>query len=156
MEPIYLSKDGYEKLDKELAYLKSVKRKEFSLAIEEARLKGDLRENAEYDAAKEASAYNEKKIAELESTLSHAQLLEREVLDKDVVLIGARVKLQDMDTNEKCEYFFVSNQEADYEQGKISIHSPIGKGLGGHRVGEIIDIKIPAGILRYKILQISR
>jgi len=156
MEPIYLTKEGYEKLVKELGFLKSIKRKELSAAIEEARLKGDLRENAEYDAAKEASAYNEKKIAELESTLSHAQLLERESLDKDIVLIGAKVKLQDVDRGEEFEYFFVSDQEADYEQNKISIHSPIGKGLVGHKAGETVEIKIPAGILHFKILQITR
>lgn len=156
MEPIYLTKEGYEKLIKELDFFKGVKRRELSLAIEEARLKGDLRENAEYDAAKEASAYNEKKIAELESTLSRAQLLEREDLAKDVVLIGAKVKIQDVEREEEFEYFFVSDQEADYEQNKISIHSPIGKGLAGHKVGETVEIKIPAGMLKYKILQINR
>lgn len=153
---IYLTRAGYEKLTEELERLKTVKRREFSRAIGEARAHGDISENAEYDAAKDAQAMNEKRIAELESKLAQARILDDENIPKDEVLIGATVKLEDLDTQEELEYTFVSEVEADYTQNKISVVSPVGKGLLGRKLGEVVQIKIPAGTLRYKIINISR
>lgn len=152
----YLTREGYEKLRKELEYLKKVKRKELSKAIGEARSHGDISENAEYDAAKEAQALNEKKIAELESTLSGAQMIDDENMPKDEVLIGAIVKLKDLDTGEEIEYTLVSEDESDYSQNRISVSSPVGSGLIGHKNGQTVEIKVPAGVLKYKILGIRR
>ena len=152
----YLTRDGYEKLRKELEFLKTVKRKELSKAIGEARSHGDISENAEYDSAKESQGLNEKKIAELEATLSNAQILDDQNISKDEVLIGATVKLKDLDSNEELEYMLVSEEEADYSQGKISVTSPVGSALLNHKKGETVSIKVPAGTLKYKILAISR
>ena len=152
----YLTREGYIKLLEELTYLKQVKRREFSQAIGEARAHGDIGENAEYDAAKDAQALNEKRIVELEYKLSNVRILEDEAIDKDKVFIGAKVKLKDLDTDEELEYTLVSELEADYAQGKISVNAPIAKSLLGHRVEDAVKIEIPAGILRYKILKISR
>jgi len=153
---IYLTRSGYEKLSQELEILKTVRRRELSKAIGEARAHGDISENAEYDAAKDAQGMNEKRISELESKLSRARILENENMSADEVLIGATVKLKDMDTSEELEYMLVSQEESDYTQNKISIASPVGKALLGHKTGEVLEIKIPAGILKYKILNISR
>jgi len=155
MADLYLTKAGHQKLVEELEYLKNTKRKALSKAIGEARAHGDISENAEYDAAKDAQGLNEKRIAELEQKLSCARLLDDNI-SADEVLIGARVRLKDLDTGEEVEYFLVSGEEADYEQGKISISSPIGSGLLNHKLNEKIEIKIPAGTLKYKILKISR
>lgn len=151
----YLTPDGHEKLMKKLEYLKKVRRKELSKEIGIARAHGDISENAEYDAAKEAQGLNEKRIAELEDKLANAQILD-ESISKDEVLVGATVELKDMDSGEKMEYTIVSEMEADFSQGKISMDSPIGRGLLGHKKNKIAKITIPAGTLRYKILKISR
>jgi transcription elongation factor GreA len=153
---VYLTRQGYEKLREELESLKTVRRRELSKEIEKARAHGDLSENAEYDAAKEAQALNEKRIAELEEKLARARILDDENIPKDEVLIGATVKLKDLDSKDVLEYTLVSEVEADFSQGKISVTSPVGKGLLGHKENETVEIKIPAGILRYKILKISR
>jgi transcription elongation factor GreA len=152
---IYMSQEGYEKLVNELENLKTVKRRQLSKAVGEARLQGDLSENAEYDAAREAQGYNEKHIVELEDKLARVRILDKNI-PKDEVLIGATVKLKDMDTLEELEYTLVSELEADYSQNKISISSPVGAGLLGHKENQITEIKIPAGILKYKIIKISR
>lgn len=141
---------------KDLERLKTVKRRQLSKAIGEARDHGDISENSEYDAAKEDQAFNEKKIAELEAKLAYVRILNDEEMPKDKILIGATVELEDLDTEEKIVYMLVSEVEADYKQGKISVSSPVGKGLINHKEGEAIEIKIPAGILHYKILKISR
>lgn len=156
MGDVYLTRQGYEKLREELESLKTVRRRELSKEIEKARAHGDLSENAEYDAAKEAQALNEKRIAELEDKLARARILDDENIPKDEVLIGATVKLKDLDSKDVLEYTLVSEVEADFSQGKISVTSPVGKGLLGHKENETVEIKIPAGILRYKILKISR
>ena len=156
LENIYLTQDGYEKLMQELERLKTVRRRELSKAVGEARAHGDISENAEYDAAKEAQGQNEKRIAELEFKLSRARIIEHEKMSSDEVLIGAKVLLKDMATEEELEYIFVSEEEADYAQNKISVSSPVGKGLMGHKVGETVEVKVPAGILNYKILKITR
>ena len=152
---IYMSQEGYEKLVSDLENLKTVKRRMLSKAIGEARAQGDISENSEYDAARDAQAHNEKQITELEDKLARVRILDKNI-PKDEVLIGATVKLLDMDTLEELEYTLVSELEADYNQNKISISSPVGGGLLGHKENEIVEIKIPAGILKYKIIQISR
>lgn len=156
LDEIYLTRDGYEKLTQELQTLKTVHRRELSRAIAEARAHGDISENAEYEAAKDAQGLNEKKISELEFKLSRARLIENENMSCDEVLIGAKVLLRDMDNKEELEYIFVSEEESDYSLNKVSISSPIGQGLLGHKQGESVEIKIPAGILKYKILKITR
>ena len=152
---IYLTQEGYEKLISELDYLKTVKRRQLAKAVGEARAHGDISENAEYDAAKDAQGHNEKEIAELEEKLSRVRILDKDI-PQDQVLIGAKVKLIDMDTEEEMEYTLVSELEADYNQNKISINSPVGEGLLGHKQGQIVDINVPAGKLKYKIIKISR
>lgn len=152
---IYLTQEGYEKLASQLEQLKTVKRRQLSKAVGEARSHGDISENAEYDAAKDAQAHNEKQIRELEEKLGRVRILDKN-MPKDEVLIGATVKLKDMDTDEELEYTLVSELEADYNQNKISVSSPVGQGLLGHKENEIAQIKIPAGILKYKIIKISR
>lgn len=152
----YLTREGYERLRKELERLKGVKRKELSKAIGEARSHGDISENAEYEAAKEAQGLNEKRIAELEYNLAAARIIDEENMSKDEVLIGATVKLKDMGSSEELEYTLVAEEEADYSQNKISVSSPVGGGLIGRKVGDTAEIKVPAGVLKYKILKISR
>lgn len=153
---VYLTREGYEKLLKELEFLKTAKRRQLSKAIAEARAHGDISENAEYDAAKEALAFNEKRVMELEDKLARSRILDNENISSDEVLIGATVKLKDMDTGEELKYTLVSAEEADYEQNKISIVSPMGQGLLNHKENETVEITIPAGIIKYKILKISR
>ena len=155
MADIYLTKKGHQKLLEELEYLKTTKRRQLSKAIGEARAHGDISENAEYDAAKDAQGMNEKRIAELEQKLGSARILDDNI-STDEVLIGARVKLKDLDTGEELEYTLVSQEEANYEENKISIDSPIGSALLNHKLKESVEIKIPAGTLKYRILKISR
>ncbi len=156
MSEIYLTKEGHRKLADELDFLKTVPRRELSRAIGEARAHGDISENAEYDAAKEAQGLNEKRILALEEKLSRARILDDENIPTDEVLIGAVVRLKDLDTQEEFEYTLVSELEADYTQGKISITSPVGAGLLNYKENDIVEINIPAGTLKYKILKISR
>ena len=156
MDEVYLTKEGYKKLFGELEQLKNVKRRQISKAIGEAIAHGDISENAEYDAAKDAQGHNEIKIRELEDKLARSRILDDTNMPTDEVLIGARVKIQDMDTDEVLEYILVSEAEADYDLGKISILSPVGKGLMNHKENETVEIAIPAGTLKYKILKISR
>jgi len=154
MERTYLTREGYEKLMHELEHLKIVKRKELSSAVEHARLLGDLKENAEYDAAKEALAFNEKRIHELENKLSTAEIIENKTAINSVCL-GAKVKIVDVDSNEEIEYSMVGPDEADPVNGFISINSPVGKALLGHKENDVVEINIPAGTLKYKIVKIS-
>jgi transcription elongation factor GreA len=156
MNEVYLTRKGYQKLMEELTYLKTLKRRELSRAVGEARAHGDITENAEYDAAKEAQASNERRITEFEQKLTSVRIIEDENISCDEVLIGAIVRLKDLDSGEELEYTLVSEVEADYAQGKISISSPVGQGLLNHKENEIVEIRIPAGMLRYKILKISR
>ena len=156
MPEVYLTRAGYEKLRKELEYLKTTKRREISKAIGEARLQGDLSENAEYDAAKEAQGHCEAHIVELETKLSEVRIIEDMDIPSDKIYIGAIATLKDLDTGEGLEYTLVSPEEADYETNKLSIFSPIGQGLMGHAEGEEIEVEVPAGILRYKVVKIKR
>jgi transcription elongation factor GreA len=152
---IYLTQEGYERLISELEYLKTIKRRALSRAVGEARAHGDISENAEYDAAKDAQGHNEKQIAELQEKLSRVRILDKN-MPQDQVLIGARVKLIDMDTEEEMEYTLVAELEADYNQNKISVSSPVGEGLLGHKENDLVEIRVPAGLLKYKIIKISR
>lgn len=152
----HLTPEGYEKLRKELEYLKTVRRKELSKAIGEARGHGDISENAEYDAAKEAQGLNEKRISELQHILATSQILDNENISSDEVLIGATVRLKDMKTGREIEYMIVSEDEADFAEGKISLSSPVGAGLLNHKEKDIVEINVPAGVLKYRILKISR
>jgi transcription elongation factor GreA len=156
MERVHLTREGYEKLIHDLEYLKKIKRKEISKAIEHARSLGDLRENAEYHAAKEAMANNEKKIHELEEKLSRAEIIDRSKLSTDKAYLGTKLKILDLDTKEEIEYLLVGQDEADPLSGLISITSPVGKALLGHKEGDELSVDVPAGILRYKIIKISR
>jgi len=155
-DDIFLTQAGYDKLKDELDRLIKVCRKEISQQVREARLKGDLRENAEYDAAKEAQAELERRIGELEYKLSKARIIERENIAQDKVYIGATATLLDLDTQSQEVYTLVSKEEADYSQGKISIESPIGKALLGKKIDEIVKVVVPDGELNYKILNIKR
>jgi transcription elongation factor GreA len=153
---VFLTKEGYEKLRKTLKELKGAKRREIADALDKARQMGDLSENAEYDSAKQAQAVNEKRISELEDKLARVRILDNENIASDKAYVGAKVKLLDMDSKEEITYMLVAEDEADFAEGKISLSSPVGKALLGKAKGEIAHIKIPAGILKYKITDISR
>ena len=156
MERVYLSRAGYEKLVEELEHLKVAKRREISGAIEQARSLGDLKENAEYHAAKEAMANNEKRVSELEDKLSRVEIIDESKVAADKVYIGAKVRLIDLDNDEELEYTLVDQEEADATCDLISVTSPVGKALLGHQENDIIRVDVPAGILEYKIVKISR
>jgi len=156
MGNVYLTREGYEKLHKELEYLKNTKRREIAKQLEFARSLGDLRENAEYDSAKQAQALLEKKIAEMEQSLSQVSILDDKKIDKDKAYLGAKVSLKDMDSGEEIVYMLVNQQEADISQNKISISSPVGKAILGHKLNDAIELEVPAGALRYKITKITR
>ena len=153
---IFLTKAGFEKLGKQLGLLKGKKRREIADALESARLLGDLSENAEYDSAKQEQAINEKRIYELEDRLSRARIIEGTDIPKDKAYVGAKLKLVDLDSKEEIEYMLVAEDEADFSQGKISMSSPVGKALLGKKKDDIVNIKIPAGMLKYKLMDISR
>lgn len=155
-EKIFLTKEGFEKLRKELEVLRTSKRREISMALEKARSFGDLSENAEYDSAKQTLAINEKRISELEQKLARARIVGGEDIPKDKAYVGARLRLLDLDSKEKIEYMLVTEDEADFAQGKISISSPVGKALLGRKKGDIVEIKVPAGNLKYRVIGISR
>jgi transcription elongation factor GreA len=156
MEKVYLTQDGYHKLEEELKFLKNVKRREIAKALEHARLLGDLKENAEYSTAKEALSFNEKKVQEIEDKLSRAEIIDNLRTTVDCVCIGTKVTLLDTESNEDVVYSLVGSDEADPANGLISITSPVGKALLGHKEGELVEIEIPAGVLKYKVVKISR
>lgn len=153
---VYLTRKGFQKLQEQLEVLKTTERQKIAKAIGEARAQGDISENAEYDAAKDAQAHNEARIADLEAKLTNVRIIENEKIPSDKVFIGAIVTLEDTDNDEVLTYMLVSPEEANYEENKISIFSPIGKGLLGHKAGESVAIKVPAGTLNYKIKTIKR
>jgi transcription elongation factor GreA len=153
---VYLTRERLTEIEQELKQLKTAGRKEMAMKIAEARGYGDLSENAEYDAAKEAQGLMELKISKLQETLSRARVIEGSDLPNDKVYILSLVKLKDLKTKEVIEYRLVAQEEADFDKNKISVTSPIGKGLIGKVPGEVVKIKVPAGYLEYKILEISR
>lgn len=152
---IYVSKETLEQMKQELHHMKAVERPAASRAIAEAREKGDLRENAEYDAAKEAQGILEAKIKKLESDLAVARILEADSIDTSKVSILTKVTVSNLNTKKSMTYQIVSEKEADLKAGKISVTSPIGQGLLGKTVGEVAEVKAPAGLLKFKVEQIS-
>ena len=152
----YYTEEGLKKLRQELNTLKDIERPKISNAIAEARDKGDLSENAEYDAAKEAQGMLEMKISKLEETLAGARLIDESQLDTSKVLVLSKVKIKNMSNNMEMDYMIVADGEADLASGKISVNSPIGKGLLGKSVGDIAEIDVPSGKLKFKIQKISR
>ncbi|PWT78975.1 MAG: transcription elongation factor GreA [Bacteroidetes bacterium] len=151
----YLTREALESMRAELQKMKAVDRPAASRAIAEAREKGDLRENAEYDAAKEAQGLLEAKIQKLEGELASARILEQGNIDTTKVSILTRVTLTNLNTKKQVTYHLVSEKEADLKVGKISITSPIGKGLLGKQVGEVAEVMVPAGVLKFKVDSIS-
>lgn len=151
-----LTYEGLRKLEEELEDLKVVKRKEISQKIKEAREQGDLSENAEYDAAKEAQGLLEAKISKLQALIANARLLDESKLDTSKVLLLSKVEFINLALNKKMTYEIVPESEADLKTGKISITSPIAKGLLGKKVGEIAEIEVPAGKMKLEITNITR
>ena len=151
----YLSKEGYEKLKAELEDLKTEGRAEVARAIAEAREKGDLSENAEYDAAKDAQGLLELKINEMEKTMANARILDETQLDTSRVTVFSKVTIKQVKTGKQFTYKLVSETEANPRQQKISVTSPIGKGLLGKEVGEVAKIQTPRGIMEFEVLQIG-
>ncbi|SMC80304.1 transcription elongation factor GreA [Pedobacter nyackensis] len=155
-EVTYYTQDGLDKLKEELQYLKTTGRQLISKAIAEARDKGDLSENAEYDAAKEAQGLHEAKISKMETTLSTARLIDESKLDTTKVLALSIVKIKNIKNGATMSYQLVAESEADLKTGKISVKSPIAKGLLGKSVGDKTEIEVPAGKMEFEILEISR
>jgi transcription elongation factor GreA len=151
----YFTKDALEQLKSDLQRLKTVERQAASKAIAEAREKGDLRENAEYDAAKEAQGLLEAKIQKLEGDLVNARIIDEHSIDTSKVSILTKVTVTNLTNKKQMTYHLVSEKEADLKIGKISVTSPIGKGLLGKQVGEVADVQVPAGRLQFKIEKIS-
>lgn len=152
----YYTAEGLKKLRDELDHLKSVMRPKASQDIAEARDKGDLSENAEYDAAKEAQGLLEMRIAKLEDVYANARLIDESQLDTSKVLVLSHVKIKNQADGKEQQYTLVAESEADLKTGKISVTSPIGKGLLGKSVGEVAEITVPNGVLKFEVLEISR
>ena len=152
----YYTKEGLDKLRSELNHLKDVERPNASKAIAEARDKGDLSENAEYDAAKEAQGMLEMRISKLEETLSNARVIDESQLDNSKVLVLSKVKIKNQLNSMEMDYTLVADGEADLASGKISVNSPIGKGLLGKSVGDVAQINVPSGVINFEIIEISR
>jgi transcription elongation factor GreA len=151
----YMTKEGYDALVKEIEQLEKVERRRISGQIAEAKEKGDLSENAEYDAAKEAQGMLEMKIAKLKNILGDSRILDGSKVDLSKVGILTKVTVLNTKTNLNLNYTIVSEKEADLKVGKISVKSPIGMGLMGKKVGEIVEVKVPAGIINFEIIEIS-
>ena len=154
-EIIYLTAEGMNKLKEELNHMLSVERPAAAQAIAEARDKGDLSENAEYDAAREAQGLLEMRIAQLEHTLSKARIIDETKIDTSKVQILSRVKLLNHNVKREVEYTIVSENEANLREGKLAIGTPIAKALLGKKVGEVVEVQVPAGLLKLEILNIS-
>ena len=151
----FMTKEGYKKKMEEIAYLENVKRPEISAAIAEARDKGDLSENAEYDAAKEAQGMLEMKISQLKDLVANARILDESKLNTDVIQILNRVKLKNITKGVELEYTIVADSEANLKETKIASSTPIAQGLLGHKVGDVVEIKVPAGVMKFEILEIG-
>jgi transcription elongation factor GreA len=153
---IYLTEEGLNKLKKEIEHLETKERPAISRQIAEARDKGDLSENAEYDAAKEAQGMLEMKIAKLKETITNARLIDESKLDYSKIQILSKVKIKNKKNNAVMEYTLVAEAEADLKQGKISVNTPIAKGLIGKKIGDVVAIKVPNGEVEFEILDISK
>ena len=153
---VYLTEAGLQKLKDELDHLRSVERPAISAAIAEARDKGDLSENAEYDAAKDEQRDIEARIEEIEKILKNAEVVVEDEVDSDKINIGCKVSVYDMEYEEEMEFSIVGSTEANSLQGKISNESPVGRALIGAKVGDIVSVESPAGQMEYKVLTIQR
>lgn len=151
----YMTRDGYKKKMEEIAYLESVERPRISAAIAEARDKGDLSENSEYDAAKEAQGMLEMKIAKLKDLVANARIIDESKLNTEEVNILSRVKIKNKANGMSVEYTIVADSEANLREKKIGASTPIAKGLLGHRVGDTVEIRVPAGLMQFEIESIS-
>jgi transcription elongation factor GreA len=151
----YVTAETFERLKEELQHMKGIERPAASHAIAEAREKGDLKENAEYDAAKEAQGMLEAKIKQLEGVIANARILDESNIDTSKVSILTKVTLTNMNTKKQVTYKIVSENEADLKQGKISVTSPIGKGLLGKVIGDVAEVTVPAGVLKFKVEKIE-
>ena len=151
----YLTEEGFQKAKEELEHLRSVERPAVSRAIAEARDKGDLSENAEYDAAKEAQGMLEMRISQLESLLATARLIDKSKVNTDKVQILNKVTLLNHNTKKQVVYTLVSEKEANLKEGKLATTTPIAKALLGHKKGDIVDVTVPAGIIKFEIIDIS-
>ena len=152
----YYTPEGLKKLREELNHLKDIERPRASQAIAEARDKGDLSENAEYDAAKEAQGMLEMKISKLEEQLAGARVIDESQMDNSKILVLSKVKIKNQANGAEMNYTLVADGEADLASGKISVNSPIGKGLLGKSVGAVAEVKVPNGVMKFDILEISR
>lgn len=153
---VYLTAEGYQKLKDELQRARTTERQEIAEAIAEARAQGDLSENAEYDAAKEAQGHLEARIAKLEETISQARVVDESEVDTSRARILSKVRVRNVKAGKEATYTLVAPQEADLARQRVSVESPIGKGLLGREIGDVIEIKVPAGLVRLEILEISR
>lgn len=151
----YMTQEGYKKKMEEIAYLESVKRPEISRAIAEARDKGDLSENAEYDAAKEAQGMLEMKIAQLKDLVANARIIDESKLNCDEVQILNKVKIKNITNGMEMEYTIVADSEANLKEKKIASSTPIAQGLLGHKVGDVVDIRVPSGMMKFEVVEIS-
>ena len=151
----YMTKEGYKKKMEEIAYLESVERPKISAAIAEARDKGDLSENAEYDAAKEAQGMLEMRIAQLKDLVANARIIDDSNLNTDEVQILNKVKIKNINNNMVMEYTIVADSEANLKEKKIASSTPIAQGLLGHKVGDIVEVQVPSGLMKFEILEIS-
>jgi transcription elongation factor GreA len=152
----YLTEEGLQKIKSELEYLTTVERPGMSRQIAEARDKGDLSENAEYDAAKDAQGMLEARIARLEEILAYSRVIDESRIDTSKVQILNRVKIKNLKTNVIMEYLLVSEQEANLKEGKISVSTPIAKGLMGKKIGDVVEVNVPSGKMSLEIIEISR
>ncbi len=152
----YYTPEGLQKLKDDLRQLKTVERPKISQQIAEARDKGDLSENAEYDAAKEAQGHLEAKIAKLDEVLANARIIDESTIDNSKVFILSKVKLKNLNNGAEMEYTIVAENEADLASKKISVDSPIGKGLLGKAIGDIAEVQVPAGLIKFEVLDINR
>ena len=151
----YITEEGLARLKKELEQLTTIERPAISQQIAEARDKGDLSENAEYDAAKEAQGLLEMKIAKLEDVIANSRIIDESRIDTSKVQILNKVRIKNQNNNQTMEYTIVSPSEADVKSGKISVDTPIAKGLLGKKVGDVVDIKVPSGQMSFEIMEIS-
>ena len=153
---VLLTSEGLKKLQDELDNLKNVRRKENTAALKIAKSFGDLSENSEYDEAKNEQAEIEARISEIENMLKNAEIIDESDIATDVVSIGSKVTIKDIDDGEICEYLIVGSTEADPMKGKISDESPVGTALLGHKIGEVVSVEAPMGVLEYEIVNISK
>lgn len=153
---VLLTPDGLSKLEKELDHLKTVKRREVATRIKQALEFGDISENSEYDDAKNEQAFVEGRIATLEKMLRNARVIDQEDVDTEIVTVGSKVRLKDLERGEEYEYTLVGSAEADPASMRISNESPVGRAVIGKKVGEVVEVEVPAGTLKYEIVSISR